>query len=154
MRRIALLALIAAGCQSYAVQTRSTAHGGAYVLFPASEEVVPATVRDALAAIAWDCGGDYEVTALDLLPDADSRGLPKVYLDLEGRTQSGMFHTQIDYECRAPASKALNVRLASVAAQAGETTPEADAPKQCFITYDCPERSVCTPTPVPCTDAD
>src|SRR4051794_39012068 len=105
--RLALLAIITAGCQSFAVQTRSSANGGAYALFPASVAAAPATTRDALAAMAWDCGGTYEVTSLDLLPDEDSRTFGHVFIDLEGNVQIGAFHTQISYECREPVSKAL-----------------------------------------------
>ncbi|HEY2028847.1 MAG TPA: hypothetical protein VGH20_06530 [Myxococcales bacterium] len=114
-------------------------------------------VRATLAAIARECNGTYEVVGMELLPTSP-RDLARYYVGLDGSPVHGWFHTGIAYECRAPASEALNERLNALAATAPPDPPPSPpsppqppkAPEPCIVTYDCPVGSICAPTVEAC----
>jgi hypothetical protein len=142
--RVILLAALLSGCQSFATQTRVTANGGAFTLFPSSLEGVRTSLGDALTAITQQCGGVYEVMALEAVRMADADGAGW-YLDLGGEARFGAFRTLIAYECHKPESPLLNDRLTLAAAEPPPAPPAAAA--ECGITYDCPVGSICEATP-------
>jgi len=142
--KLVLLAVLLAGCQSVAMQTRVTADGGEFTLFPATAEGIPRTVRDTLAGISQRCNGPYEVTSLGLSPVGTGK-VSYLYLDLDGHAQIGPFLTVIAYTCRPPVSAVFNDRLAAVAA--GTFAAGASAGQEsCRADTDCPAGRVCTLT--------
>jgi hypothetical protein len=143
-RTIALLTLLSTGCASIAVETYTGPDRGQYMLMPATDHGLPATVRDALAKISEKCDGLYEVTSFGAVPDTGHRATYHPFLDRDGTLLHGFFFNTFDYQCRPPQSTQLNDFLAAVARQA----PPADY--GCLVTYDCPTGRICAPTQAAC----
>jgi hypothetical protein len=96
--------------------TRATPTGGAYTLDATSSAGVAESARQALEGIAGRCNGVYEITALEKLSQP-VRHLG-YYLEPDGTVGHGPYRTQIDFECRAPQSEALNDLVHAVARRA------------------------------------
>lgn len=157
--RFASIALLLSACSlplvhDYgAMRTRVTADGGEYTVYAHEQTDLAYNVRATLSAIARECNGTYEVVGMELLP-ISPRDVPSYFVALDGSAADGYFHTGIAYECRPPASEALNERLNALAATAPPDPPvpppappkPPKAPEPCIVTYDCPVGSVCAPT--------
>lgn len=145
LRLFATLALLTA-CSSAATQTRATPTGGVYALFPSSREGVADSARQALAGISKGCKGNYEIVALDAVPDAEpgEAAVDRFYLDRTGHPATGPFRTLITYECRTPNDTTLNQRLELAASKA---KPAAVAPSAVpdDILSSCKSSQDCTP---------
>jgi hypothetical protein len=139
--RLVVLAAFLAGCiiipSSSVLRTRVTADGGEYTMSANSPEGVAGGIGQALAAISTDCAGTYEVTGVELLP---VRNTAYGYLDTTLQAAWGPFLTGIAYECRPPASAALNQRLQAIAAAAPVPAPPGSP---CLVTNECPPGRVC-----------
>jgi len=151
--RIVLLAALVMGCESYATRTRATPSGGAYLLTLAStgDRAVQSAARDVIQDMQAQCHGDYEVTAIEATPlDHNTKSN---YLDATDHVASGLFQTQISYECRTPIKVDLNHRLYGLAgptlktAGHGEGLARGSEEKECVETFDCPAGTVCEPKP-------
>jgi len=150
IHRALLLALLAIGCESYAVRTRSTPSGGAYVLMLArqTKHAVQSTVQDVLGDMIAECNGNYEVVEIHATP-ADSGDADGIYLDSKDQAVRGPFRTVISYECRRPEQSVLNHRLYLLAApimDARLQRRQGDEPG-CFETWDCARGAICETRP-------
>jgi hypothetical protein len=142
-------AMLAMGCESYAVRTRSTPNGGAYVLMLArqTEQAVQSTTRDVLGDMIAECSGSYEVVDIRAVP-ADSGDLDGIYLDPSDKPVRGPFRTMISYECRRPEQSALNHRLYLIAAPMMDARLQRNGGEPgCVETWDCARGAICEPKP-------
>ena len=152
--RLLMLAVLAIGCESYAVRTRSSPNGGAYILNlnRESERAVQSTARDVLGDMIAQCSGSYEVTGIDAVP-AESGDPDGLYLDQSDQLVHGPYRTVISYECHEPASTDLNHRLyvlagpsLTMAAGHQPLVHEGDE-NGCLETWDCPVGATCEARP-------